>query len=174
LAGVTLDLDFVQALAPLQQLVETLVLAELKQNVDTLAVLEKVLKLRNVLVLDRAVNFDLTHQLLLGAAPLQRALLDDLGRRDRLGVALHELVALGEAALAEELTLHISAVTHLAIRVLDAFLDDLGTRLPILMQVGGAAADLGRGLHQLFRSDAAAGAWAARSGPWYMPSLVIV
>lgn len=71
LAGVTLDLELVQALAPLQQLVETLVLAELEQNVDALAVLEKVLKLRNVLMLDRAVDFDLAHQLLLGAASLQ-------------------------------------------------------------------------------------------------------
>ena len=71
LTGVALDLKLMQTLTPLQKLIETLVVAELKQDIDTLAVFEKVLKLGNVLVLDRAVDLNLTHELLLGATPLQ-------------------------------------------------------------------------------------------------------
>ena len=79
LLGVALDLELVQALAPLQQLVHALVLAQLEQNVHILAVLEEVQELGHVGMLDRPVNFDFTHQLLLRPAPLQRGLLDNFG-----------------------------------------------------------------------------------------------
>lgn len=139
LVRVALDLELVQTFAPLQQFIETLVLAELEKDVDALAVFEEMCELRDVLVLDGSVNFDLTHQLLLGAAPLQRTLLDDLRRRDRLRIALHEFVTLGEAALAQKLSFDIIAVADLTVLMLDALLDDLRAHLPVLVEVGGAA-----------------------------------
>lgn len=99
LLSVALDFQLVQALAPLQELVHALVLAELEQDVHILAVLEEVEELGDVGMLDRPVNFDLTHQLLLCSTPLQRGLLDDFGCTDCLRVHLNELVALGESAL---------------------------------------------------------------------------
>ena len=100
--------------------------------------------------------------------------MNDLGRRDRLRVALHKLIALGEAAFPEELTLYVRAVGHLAIRVFDALLDNLCARLPILMQVGGTGTSLRRGMHQLLGGNAAAGARAACSGSRHMASLVVI
>lgn len=48
LAGVALDLEFVETLTPLQQLVHTLVAAKLQKNVDALAILEKVHELCHI------------------------------------------------------------------------------------------------------------------------------
>jgi hypothetical protein len=126
LLGVALDLELVQALAPLQKLVHALVLAQLEQDVHILTVFKEMKKLGNIWMLDRPVNFDLTHQLLLRPAPLQRGLLDDLGRAHRLRVHLHELVALGEATLSKELALHVLPVADLTIGMLYALLDELG------------------------------------------------
>ena len=56
-----------QALPPSQQLVERLILAQLQQDVHVLGVLEEVLKLYYMLVGDRPMDLNLTHQLLLGA-----------------------------------------------------------------------------------------------------------
>lgn len=56
------------------------------------------------------MDLDLAHQLLLGTRSLEGALVDDLGSRDGLSFTLNELVALGEATLAEELALHVLAV----------------------------------------------------------------
>ena len=56
-----------QALPPSQQLVERLILAQLQQDVHVLGVLEEVLKLYYMLVGDRQMDLNLTHQLLLGA-----------------------------------------------------------------------------------------------------------
>ena len=61
LHSVALDLEFVEALSPLEQLVETLVLTELKQDVHILCVLEKVLELGNMVVLNRPMYFDFRH-----------------------------------------------------------------------------------------------------------------
>ena len=77
-------------------------------------------------MLDRPVNFDLAHQLLLCPAPLQRGLLDDLGCAHCLRVRLHELVALRETTLSKKLTLYILPVADLTICMLYAFFDELG------------------------------------------------
>jgi len=71
---VALNLNFVEALPPLEQLVQTVVGAQFQKDVDVLDVFEEMHELCNVCVLHRPVNFDLTHQLLLGSAPLQRRL----------------------------------------------------------------------------------------------------
>lgn len=70
LSSVALDLQLVETLSSLEELVETLVLAKLEKNVNTFRVLEEVHELADVLVLYRAVDLDLGHQLLLGPAPL--------------------------------------------------------------------------------------------------------
>jgi hypothetical protein len=64
---VTLNLQFVQPLPPLQQLIHALVLAQLQKNVDIFRILEEVLELTNMVVLDAPVDFDFAHKLLLGA-----------------------------------------------------------------------------------------------------------
>ena len=123
LLGVALDLQLMQALPPLQELVHALVLAQLEEDIHILAVFEEVQELGHVRMLDRPVNFDLTHQLLLRPTPLQRGLLNDLGRAHCLRVHLHELVALGEAALSKELAFDVLPVADLTI----ATAEDLDT-----------------------------------------------
>ena len=129
LLSVALDFELMQALTPLQELIHTLVLAELEEDVHIFAVLEEMQELGHVRMLDRPVNFDFAHELLLGPASLQRGLLDNFGRAYRLRVHLHELVAFGEAALAKELALDILTVADLTICVLYAFLDELCSRV---------------------------------------------
>ena len=125
LLGVALDLQLVQALPPLQELVHALVLAQLEEDIHILAVFEEVQELGHVRMLDRPVNFDLTHQLLLRPAPLQRRLLDNFSSTHGLGVHLHELIALGEATLSQELALDVLSVADLAICVLNALFNEL-------------------------------------------------
>ena len=48
------------------------------------------------------MNLDLTHQFLLGSAPLQRRFVNDLSCCDCLCLALDKLIAFGEATFAEE------------------------------------------------------------------------
>ena len=64
---VTLNLQFVQPLPPLQQLIHALVLAQLQKNVDIFGIFEEVLELTNMVVLDAPVDFDFAHKLLLCA-----------------------------------------------------------------------------------------------------------
>ena len=72
LHGVTLDLELMESLPPLEQLVHTLILAQFQQDVDAIAILEKVHKLSDIRMFHRSVNLDFTHQLLLRPAPLKR------------------------------------------------------------------------------------------------------
>ena len=93
------------------------------------------------------MDLDLAHQLLFGAGALEGALVDDLGRRDSLRLALDKLVALGKASLAEELALDVLAVGDLAILVLHTLLNDLRAVAPLAtcrVQVRLAAARLRR------------------------------
>ena len=53
-----------KTLSPSQKFVEALVLAQLKQYIDVIVVLKEVLKLHNILVLNGAMDFNLTHELL--------------------------------------------------------------------------------------------------------------
>lgn len=69
---VALYLELVQSLAPLQELIETVVRAQFKQNVNIVDVFEEVNKLCYVGMLNRPVNLDLAHQLLFGSRPVER------------------------------------------------------------------------------------------------------
>ena len=122
LCSVALDFELVQTLASFEQLVHGLVLAELQQNVHVFAVLEEVLKVAHVLMLNTAVDLDLTHELLLGATLCEGRLLDDFGSVHEHRLGIDELEAFGEAALAEELALEVPADAYLAVLLLKLLL----------------------------------------------------
>ena len=67
LVDVALDLEFVQALTASEQLIQRLVLAQLKEDVHILSVFKEVLEADDVVLVERAVNLDLGHQLLFGS-----------------------------------------------------------------------------------------------------------
>lgn len=56
------------------------------------------LKLSHIGMLDGSMNLNLTHELLLGSAPLERGLLNDLGSGDGFGLTLDKLIALCESS----------------------------------------------------------------------------
>lgn len=60
---------------------------------------------------------------MLGPGAVEGALGDDLGGGDALGVEAGDFVALGEAALAEELGLGVLLDDHLTVGLGDLFLD---------------------------------------------------
>ena len=134
-------------------------MANFEQDVDVLAVFKEVHKLSHICVLHRAMDLDLAHQLLLGSAALEGRLLNDLGSRDGLGVALHKFIALREPTLTKEFTFDILTVGDLSVRMLNSLLDDLGTLILGRMQVGLAAGVLTGG------KLASAGASALGLGP---------
>ena len=109
LGSVTLHFEFMKAFSTLEQFVHTLVLAELQENVDILAVLKKVLKVAHISMFDAAVDFDLTHQFLLGPALRQAGLLDHLSRMHKARIGIYELIAFGETTLAQEFPLDVAS-----------------------------------------------------------------
>jgi hypothetical protein len=112
---VALHFQFVESFAALEQLVHALVLAELEQDVHVLAVFEEVLKVANVAMLDTAVNLDLAHELLLGAALCQARLLNHFRGMHKTGVGINEFVAFCKSALAKELAFDVSSDAYLAV-----------------------------------------------------------
>ena len=83
------------------------------------------LKQTNMVVLDRPVNLDLTHQLLLGSALSQTRFLDDLGSVDELRLTVDELIAFGKASLAKIFALDVPLNSNLAIRLFEFLFNDL-------------------------------------------------
>ena len=79
-----------KALPPLQQLIKTLVRTEFEQNIHVLRVFEKMLELHNICVSDAPVNFNLTHQFLLGSRPRNTGLLYYFGGLDVLSLLVLE------------------------------------------------------------------------------------
>jgi len=77
-----------------------LVATEFKKDVDVVGVFEEMLELDYILVLDAPVNFDFTHQLLLGPASGDTSLLDHFGCVVVIIVLVQEGVALGKSAFA--------------------------------------------------------------------------
>ena len=148
-----------EPLPSFEQLVHALILAKLQEDVNVVTVLKKMHKLGDIRVLDRSMNLDLTHELLLSPAPLQRGLLYDLGSRNLLGLALHELIALGETTFTKEFTFHVLSIRDLSILMLDPLLNYLGGRPAWLTrshQVRLTVAVLGGRHNWLGRRDAAA------------------
>jgi hypothetical protein len=71
LQGITFHFEFVQSFASLQQLVHAVVRTQLQQNINILRIFKEVHELSDISVLHGPMNFDFTHQLLLGSTSLQ-------------------------------------------------------------------------------------------------------
>ena len=84
-------------------------MTQLQQDVNVVRVLEEVLELHHVLMLDRPVNLNLRHKLLLRTTFRERGLKNNFSRRDRPSLLTSKLVALSEAALAQEFSLDVAA-----------------------------------------------------------------
>lgn len=69
-----------EALTSAQKLVKRLVLAQLEQDIDILSILEEVLKADDVVLVERPVDLDLGHQLLLRPSLRQRRFHDYFSR----------------------------------------------------------------------------------------------
>jgi len=54
-------------------------MAELEQDINILGILKKVLKAYNMVLMERSMNFDFGHQLLLCSSFSEGALLNDFG-----------------------------------------------------------------------------------------------
>lgn len=121
---VALDLKLVEPLTPLQKLVHRLVRAKFKQDVHILAVFEEMLEVAHILVLDTAVDFNLAHELLLGATLRERRLLDDLGRGDEIRLGIDEFEAFREATFAQEFSFEIPTDAKLSVLLLEFLLDN--------------------------------------------------
>ena len=67
LNDIALNLELVQSSSPPQKFIQGLTLTEFQDNVDVLSILKEMLEADNVGVMERSVDLDLTHQLLLGS-----------------------------------------------------------------------------------------------------------
>ena len=92
-------------------------------------------ELSHIYVLNRSVNFDLTHKLLFCSTSLETCLLNYLSSRDIFIVALDEFVAFCKATFAQEFTLDILPVAYFTVLMFYSLLDNLGRRLLLIMQV---------------------------------------
>ena len=124
LINVALDFKFVQSLPSPKQLIQRLVLTEFKEDVHVLCVLEEMLESDNVVVMERSMDLDLGHELLLGTSLGERRLLNDFCSRNSLVLQVRELKASGEATLSEELALQIALDADLAVVLDDLLFDD--------------------------------------------------
>ena len=125
LVNVALNLELVKALSATEQLIQRLVLTELKQDVHVLSVFKEVLEAYDVVLVERSVNLDLRHELLLGSSLRESRFGNDFGRRDSFIFEVGELEAASETSLTEELALQVLLDADLSI-VLDDFLFDDG------------------------------------------------
>ena len=79
----------------------------------------------NVVLVERTMNFDLRHELLLGPCLRKSRLCNDFCRRDSFIFQVGELKAASKTTLTKELALEVLLNTNLAI-ILDDFLFDDG------------------------------------------------
>ena len=66
LVDVTLCLQLVESLSSSQELIQRLIRTELEQDVDVLGIFKEVLEPDDIIVMERSVDFDFRHELLLG------------------------------------------------------------------------------------------------------------
>ena len=86
-------------------------------------VLEHVLEVHDVLVVQTLVNLDFGNEFLPRTVLAQTALGNDFGRLGLLGVHVGDLVALGEAALSEELAADVLANDLVTVGLVILFFD---------------------------------------------------
>lgn len=110
-------------------------MTEFKQYINIFTILEKMLKLSNICVFDRSMNFDLTHELLFSSAPLQGRLLNNFGSCDCFSLTLDEFIALSKTTLSQEFSFDVLSVIDFTIWKLESFLNNLSTLVLLGMQV---------------------------------------
>jgi hypothetical protein len=177
LHSITLHFKLMKPFSSFQKLVHTLVMAKLQQNVDIVAVLEKMHKLSHVGMFHGSMNLNLTHQLLLGSAPLERGLLNDLGSSDGFGLALDKLIALCESSFSQEFSLDVLSIRNFSILMLDPLLDNLSGSCSGLSsghQVGLTTAVLRSIAHWLSRGNTTTRSRTSRLSSCMKWSLTIV
>lgn len=177
LHSIAFHLKLMEPFPSFQKLVHALVMTKLQQDVDIVAVLEKMHKLSHVGMFDGSMNLNLTHELLLGPAPLERGLLNDLGSSDSFGLALDKLIALCESSFSQEFSLDVLSIRNFSILMLDPFLDNLSSsssRLSSGHQVGLTTAVLRGVAHWLSRGNTTACSRASRLSSSMKRSLTIV
>ena len=133
LTGIALDFYLVEPLSSSKKLIHALVVTELKEDVDILLVFEEVLELYNVLVLDRSVDLDLTHELLLCSTLCQRCLNNHLCSADYAVFLVGEFIAPGKTSFAQELALEILPHLHFTIVLAKFLLDYRGDCVCLLL-----------------------------------------
>ena len=134
-------------------------------------------KLSHICMLHRSVNFDLTHELLLGSTPLEGRFLNNLGGSDGLGLTLYKLVTLGESSFSEEFSFDVLSIRNFSILMLDSLLDNLSgssARLTGGHQICLAAAMLGSCAHWLSGGNTSACSRSIRLSSPMKRSLTIV
>jgi hypothetical protein len=101
----------------------------------------------NVIVMQRPVDLDFRHKLLLGSGFGEGSLCYDFGGRESFCLKVCELVTLGEPTLSEEFASEVLFNAHIAIELDDLFFDDdLGA---LLLEVVFASGSLGFGTHAM-------------------------
>lgn len=123
LIDVALNFKLVESLSAAKEFVERLVLAQLEKDVNVFGVFEEVFKTDDVVLVERAVDFDFRHQLLFGSSLRKGGLGNDFGGRHTLVLQVGELEAASETALAQELALEVLLDADLAV-IFDDFLFD--------------------------------------------------
>ena len=121
---VALDFQFVQSLPSSQQFIHTLVMAQLKQDVYIFGIFKEMQEGYHVLMFDRPVDLDLTHQLLLRSTLLQCSLAHNLACAYLTRFLVSQLVTLGETTLAQEFSLDVFAVKGLSVGFDELFFND--------------------------------------------------
>lgn len=66
LVDITLGFQLVESLPSSKELIQRLIRAELEQDVDVLGIFKEVLEPDDIIVMERSVDFDFRHELLLG------------------------------------------------------------------------------------------------------------
>ena len=109
-------------------------MAQLQQDVYVFGVFKEMQEGHHVLMFDRPVNLDLTHQLLLRSALLQCSLAHNLPCAHLTRLLVGQLVTLGETALAQEFALDVLTVKGLSVGF-DKFLFNDGRHVRVCVRI---------------------------------------
>lgn len=102
LHNVALDLKLVKSLSSSDELVECLVGTELKEDVHALVILKEVLEPNDVCVVQRSMNLDFRHELLLCSTFSERGFSNYFRCRHSFTVEIGEFIALSEPSFTQE------------------------------------------------------------------------
>ena len=111
------------------------------------------LELCHIYMFDRSMNFNFTHQLLLGSTSLKWWFLNDLCSSNSFVITLGKFIAFCKTTFSKELTFDVLSITNFSILMLDSFLNNCGARIgTILVQIRLRATVRGVWIHWLNRS----------------------